>query len=569
MPATNSLSRDMSHQRASPVPDLVPARMLNEFVYCPRLFYLEWVEGLWDENADTVQGALVHARSDAGGGRVPDAAQAEEEQWSGEARSVMLDAPALGVVAKMDLIEGQDGTVSPVDHKKGRPRPDGTPWEPELIQSAAQVLVLRENGYRCERGYISYRETRTRVAVDVDEALERRVRDLLRHVRETAARSEPPPPLVDSPKCPRCSLVGICLPDETNALRLARERRPRRLVAAKPDAAPLYAQEAGASVRLSGGRVEVHLNGEVVASLRTIDVLEVALFGGASISGPALRELAAAGIPITHFSFGGRFQAMTVGFEPNNIELRIAQFRHADDRDASLDLARRFVQAKIRNGRVLLRRNGGKRMTDSVAQLQWLARMANRARDADALLGIEGTAAVEYYRSLGRLFRRQAQRQGMAFDFERRSRRPPHDPTNAVLSFLYSLLTKECALAARRVGFDPMLGFYHRPRFGRPALALDLMEEFRPLIADSTLLTLVNGSRLGPADFVRRARAVWLTASGRRTVLSAFEQRMATTVIHPTFRYRVTYRRAVELQARLLAAALLGDVPEYRPFVTR
>ncbi|MER3410792.1 MAG: CRISPR-associated protein Cas4 [Thermoleophilia bacterium] len=248
----------MSQSSPSAIPDLVPARMLNEFVYCPRLFYLEWVEGLWEENADTAQGALAHERSDRGGGRIPDPAEVEDEEWSGEARSVMLDAPRLGLIAKMDLVEGADGSVSPVDHKKGRPRPNGTPWEPELIQSAAQVLVLRENGYRCQRGYISYRETRTRVAVEVDEALERRVRDLLRELRDAAARSEPPPPLVDSPKCPRCSLVGICLPDETNALRLARERRPRRLIAARPDAAPLYVQEPGASVRRRGRRLPAH-----------------------------------------------------------------------------------------------------------------------------------------------------------------------------------------------------------------------------------------------------------------------------------------------------------------------
>ena len=138
-----------------------------------------------------------------------------------------------------------------------------------------------------------------------------------------------------------------------------------------------------------------------------------------------------------------------------------------------------------------------------------------------------------------------------------------------MLSFLYALLTKECALAARRVGFDPLLGFYHRPRFGRPALALDLMEELRPLIADSVLLTLVNGGRLTIGDFAERGGAVTLTASGRRAVIASFEQRLTTALVHPTFGYRVTYRRAIELQARILAATLLGDVPAYRPLVTR
>lgn len=544
--------------------------MLNEFVYCPRLFYLEWVEGLWEENADTAQGGIAHGRSDRGGGRMPDAEAAEEDGWEGEARSVTLDAPTLGMIAKMDLVEGADGTVSPVDHKKGRPRSDGTAWAPERLQLAAQVLILRENGYRCDRGYLSFRETRSRVAIEVDEELEREVRQTLAELRATAASSEPPPPLVDSPKCPRCSLVSICLPDEVNALRGAKERRRvRRLIASRPHAAPLYVQEPGAIVGLSGGRVEVRKDGEVLASLRKVDVSELALFGSASVSGPALRELASAGIPITHFSFGGWFQAMTIGVEPSNIDLRIAQFRHADDADASAELARAFVAAKIRNGRVLLRRNGRERVGDTLRMLARLARLAERAHSVERLLGIEGAAGREYYRALALLLKPRGRRQGLSFDFERRSRRPPRDRANAVLSFLYAMLAKECTLATRRVGLDPLLGFFHRPRFGRPALGLDLMEEFRPLVADSTLLTLVNGSRLSRGDFTERAGGVGLTASGRRAVITAFEQRMTTEVVHPTFGYRVTYRRALELQARLLASTLLGEIAAYRPMVTR
>jgi len=544
--------------------------MLNEFVYCPRLFYLEWVEGLWSENADTATGTLEHTRSDRGGGRMPDADDTWEEEWSGAARSVTLDAPRVGLIAKMDLIEGDDGTVSPVDHKVGRPRSDGTAWDPERIQVAAQVMILRENGYLADRGFLSYRSSRTRVAVEVDEEVERDVLARIGDLRRVAEVAEPPPPLVDSPKCPRCSLVSICLPDETNALRLARERRPmRRLVALRPEAAPLYVQEPGSSVRLKGGRIEVVRERELVASLRLVDVLEVALYGAASISGPALRELAMAGIPVTHFSFGGRFQAMTTGAEPNNIELRIAQFRHADDAAASLDLARLFVAAKVRNSRVLLRRNGGDDAAAAVKELERLVRRAGRAPDVATLLGIEGAAAREYYRAFALLLRGRRGGLDVVFDFERRSRRPPRDRANAVLSFLYAMLTKECALAARRVGFDPLLGFYHRPRFARPALALDLMEEFRPLIADSTLLGLVNGGRLGRGDFLERAATVTLTQAGRKTVIAAFEQRLTTEVVHPTFGYRVIYRRALELQARLLAASLLGEIPTYRPFLTR
>jgi CRISPR-associated protein Cas1 len=558
----------VSVQSPSPVPDLVPARMLNEFVYCPRLFYLEWVEGLWDENADTAAGELAHDRSDRGGGRMP-ASEDMDEEWAGRARSLTLDAPGLGLIAKIDLIEGEDGTVSPIDYKKGRPRSDGSPWDPERFQLAAQVLVLRENGYRCERGYLGFLETRTRVPVEVDQALELDLRSRLAELR-TVAAGPIPAPLVGSPKCPRCSLASICLPDEVNALRSARERirAGRRLVAPRPDSVPLYVVDPGTFVRLAHGRVEAVKDGEVVASIRRIDVSEVALFGAAGITEPALRELAASGITATHFSFGGRFLAMTVGLEPNNVELRIRQFRAADDEALSLALARRFVAAKIRNGRVLLRRNGDESVAVAVRELQRLARRADAVADVGTLLGIEGAAAREYFRAFGKLLQ-AGPAASYGFDFERRSRRPPRDRSNAVLSFLYALLVKECALACRRVGFDPLLGFFHRPRFARPALALDLMEEFRPLLADSVLLTLVNGRRLTRGDFVGRAGTMALTVGGRRTVISAFERRMATEVVHPLFGYRVTYRRALELQARLLAATLVGDVPEYRPFVTR
>ncbi|MFN8188296.1 MAG: CRISPR-associated endonuclease Cas1 [Gaiellales bacterium] len=553
------------------VPDLVPARMLNEFVYCPRLFYLEWVDGSWDENPDTAQGGLAHRRSDRERGSIPEATKTSdsEDPWEGQARAVTLDAPELGVIAKLDLVEGRDGEVFPVDHKKGKPRADGTPWEPEEIQIAAQVLVLRENGYRCNRGFVSFRETRTRSEVLVTEALEERVKRFLADLRETARRDHPPDPLVDSPKCPRCSLVGICLPDETQILRTASEEpaQIRRLIASRAEAAPLYVIEQGARVGISGGRVEIRKDGERLASVREIDISEVALFGGVSISQAAVRRLVGAGVPITHFSLGGWFQAITIGIEPSNIQLRIEQFRSADDEEARLELARRFVGAKIRNSRVLVRRNGGTAAADAVRELHRLARVADKARSIEILLGVEGAAAREYFRAFGRLI--ASSRYGEWFTFERRSRRPPRDATNAVLSFLYAVLTKECALAARRVGFDPLLGFYHRPRFGRPALALDLMEEFRPLIADSVALTLINGSRLSTGDFFGRAGTVTLTTAGRRTVLAALEQRLTTEVIHPTFGYRVTYRRALELQARLLAAHLLGDVPGYRPFVTR
>ena len=155
------------------------------------------------------------------------------------------------------------------------------------------------------------------------------------------------------------------------------------------------------------------------------------------------------------------------------------------------------------------------------------------------------------------------------FDFTTRNRRPPTDPVNAMLSLAYSLLTKECTLAACAVGLDPYVGFYHQPRHGRPALALDLMEEFRPLIAESAVLTAINSRYVSTSDFVTAGQAVNLNATGRKQFFQCFEQRMNSLITHPVFDYKVSYRRAIELQFRILARVLTGEIPEYIPFMTR
>lgn len=200
--------------------DLIPARMVNEFVYCPRLFYLEWVEGRFTDNDDTRLGQRVHRRVDQEAGAAP----LPEDGELLNARSVTLSSEELGVVAKLDVIEGSDGEVVPVDFKKGAPQPDGTPWPSDEVQVLLQGLLLREHGYRCDHAELWYSEIRRRVRVDLTDERVAWARGLVTDARAVAEAIRPPLPLVDSPKCPRCSLLGLCLPDETNAL-LARQDR--------------------------------------------------------------------------------------------------------------------------------------------------------------------------------------------------------------------------------------------------------------------------------------------------------------------------------------------------------
>jgi len=333
-------------------------------------------------------------------------------------------------------------------------------------------------------------------------------------MRETALSGVIPPPLEDSPKCPRCSLVGICLPDETRLL--AEPDRPlvkgdiRRLMPARDDALPLYVKEQGVTLGISGDVLTVKQRQEVLQKVKLLDCSQVCLLGNVQVTSQALRGITAAGIPVAHFSYGGWFYALTSGLVHKNVELRTAQFAAAADPKRSLRLARQFVVGKIKNSRTLLRRHLTGDDRQPIRQLAELARKAKAARDAASLLGIEGMAAKEYFAGFARLLKEDS-----PFSIEGRNRRPPRDPVNALLSFVYAMLVKELTIVLHTVGFDPMLGFFHRPRYGRPSLALDLAEEFRPLVGDSVVLTLINNGEVTPSSFVRRAGAVALTDAGR------------------------------------------------------
>lgn len=561
--------------RPPDVPDLIPARMLNEFAYCPRLAYLEWVQGDFADSADTVEGRHHHRRVDKEAGDLPPAESLPDQHDVLHARSVMLSAPRVGLIARVDLIEAQDGKVTPIDYKRGEAPdvPEGA-WEPERVQVCAQGLVLEENGYGCDGGQIYFVASRKRVAVPFTQDLRARTLALLRDMRAAMALPTIPPPLEDSPKCPRCSLAGICLPDEVNLLRLAEHEEadksePRRLVAARDDALPLYVQASGTRVGKSGDELVITPREGPKLTARLGQTSQLGVFGQVQVSTQAIEAALGRAIPICYFSFGGWFYGMTTGLLHKNVELRRLQFRAAESPVTSIKLATAFIATKIRNCRTFLRRNAEDVPVQAIDMLRRMADDAEACDAAESLLGIEGTAARVYFEHFPRLLKRPDQDGNLAFDFDGRNRRPPRDPVNALLSLAYSLLAKDLTVVLQAVGFDPFLGFFHRPRYGRPALALDLMEEFRPLIADSVALNAVNTGVVQRDDFLGRGGAVSLSESGRGRFLHAYERRMDELVTHPVFGYRISYRRVLEVQARLLARFLAGEIPRYPGFQTR
>jgi CRISPR-associated protein Cas1 len=565
---------EISEGGSSAEADLIPARMLNEFAYCPRLSYLEWVQGEFEDSADTVEGRFHHRRvDDAEPTRAAGPDADGEEAGPRVARSVMLSAEHAGLIARIDLLEVEGDEAVPVDYKRGAAPADGAaPWEPERVQLCAQALILRENRFRCERGIVYYAASRTRVEVPIDDDLLGRTQSLMASLRETVAAGVIPPPLDDSPKCPRCSLVGICLPDEVNLLSAGEDvegGKVRRLLAPAANRLPLYVQEHGTMVAKSGDLLQVRQGREVLNEARLLTTSEVCLFGNVQITTQALRELASRSIPVCYFSSGGWFYAIAHGMSHKNVELRQAQYRAADRADDSLAFARRFVEGKIRNCRVLLRRNHPQPPQAALDELARLVRRARTAAEMPTLLGIEGAAARAYFANFAGLLKQTTDGGEMSFDFTTRNRRPPRDPVNALLSLAYAILVKDLTVTLLATGFDPYLGFYHQPRYGRPALALDLAEEFRPLIAESAVIATINNGEVRPDDFVRQLGAVSLTPRGRRQFLAAYERRLAQEIVHPIFGYSVSYRRVLSVQARLLARCLLGELPSYRPFCTR
>ena len=345
----------------------------------------------------------------------------------------------------------------------------------------------------------------------------------------------------------------------------------RRLVPARDDLRPLYVTGHGLIVGKSGDVLQIKERKKPVQEVRVGEISQVNVFGNVQFSAAALQGLCWAEKPIAHFSYGGWFYGLTQGLGLKNVFLRKHQFALSEDAFFCLSVARELVAAKIRNQRTLLRRNHIEPPAIALAQLKRYAEAAMNAEELDELLGIEGNAARIYFANFTGLVKAENDKREAPFTFEftRRNRRPPVDPVNALLSFAYSLLAKDLTIICHSVGFDPFIGFFHQPRFGRPALALDLMEEFRPLIADSIVIGAINTGMVTTDHFIRVGPAVALTPRGRKGFLRAYEQRMDALVTHPLFGYRVNYRRVLEIQTRLLARLLTGEAHRYVGFETR
>ena len=583
----------------------LPVRRLHNFIYCPRLFYFQWVENIFQESADTVAGSHVHRNVDAPS-KLDDPKELGLPEGS-KLRSLRLESESLGLIGVVDIVEGGPDGAEIIDYKKGSARRDGegdrVAKEPDAMQVAAHALLLREHGVNAVRGAIYYAADKRRVPVELTEELFGKVRKAIEDARAVAASGKCPPPLKNDARCLYCSAYPICLPNESlwwskrrkpvdadgqiqfgfiaqsedavrsqilEALDFAAESTDKEPTLQPPrpggdDGEVLVVQTPGAQIGQRGDELLVSVKGEDVRKLPGQQVRAIYCYGAVQMTAQAVSTCLELGIDVAYFSPAGRFLGMLGGLPASGVDARRGQYRLFELPGVRLQLAREVIRAKIHNQRVMLMRNGD--VPDRVTSLMASFRdSAESARDLTALLGIEGSAAALYFEQFESMLK---QREDWKFDWRGRNRRPPRDPVNALLSLGYSMLAKELTGVCYSVGLDPFLGFMHQPRYGRPALALDLMEEFRPLVADSVAISLINRGELGPEDFIKSANGMFLTDKGRRPFWEGWFRRLDTEVSHPEFSYKMAYRRMLEVQARQLWRFVRGEALTYHGFVTR
>ena len=531
-----------------------------------------------DERARRRRGLFDHRRINS-----PELANRTRKE--GEAlhtRSTAISSEKLGLTGVLDLVEEKGGATYPVETKHGSAPRDATGtrptfWDNDAVQLCAQGMLLEETlGQSVPRGVLFYVGTRERVEVAFDEALRAKTLAAMELVRELSKQDVPPLPLGPElrHRCHGCSLATVCLPEETlYQIGLppagAEKETPAamtRVIPESDDGAVLYLQEPGSRVGKRSEHLTVTKDGVELSRVPMHAVRQVVVFGHVQVSTQALETLVVNEIPVMYLTGYGRFIGSLSPAPAKNVSLREAQFSKFAEPEECLKLAKTVVRAKLTNQRTLLMRSlrgDGDRGSEEPAArgIADLLGKLDEAGSVESVLGLEGQGAALYFGQFGRFLK--VQPPGRGFDFTVRNRRPPRDPVNSLLSFAYAMLTKDCFSAVCTVGFDPYKGFFHAGRHGKPSLALDLLEEFRPVIADSVVLTLINNEMLTPKDFVTWNEACQLTDEARKTFFRVYEQRKATVVSHPVYGYRMSYSRMLEVQARMLAAYVRGDVPKY------
>lgn len=529
------------------VTDLLPISLVAHTAFCPRRAWLESV-GEEVESVAVEAGVADHARVDA-----------RADERAHRRRSVEVHDEELGIVGRCDVVDVSGG-VELVEYKSAPLRRSTEVTRAQRVQLQLQALALRAQGISVDRASIYFTTSRRSVPVELDPLLEDEARRLVAQTQAIVSSGEAPPPQEADPRCRRCSHVSVCLPDERAGV-----EAPRRIAVAHPLASVLHLATPGSRASIRGGRLVVAQGGETLASLPMERVQSVVVHGNVDLSSALIRELLWHKRPVIWCSFRGRVVGVAHQARRPNGAARSRQGALGDD--VELEVARRMIASKIANQATFLRRNAGSLPTGLRQRLRELSAKAGRADSTAALLGVEGEAASLYFTGLPSTL--NANGTDFVREWPGRHGRGAADRLNVALNLVYGLLAADAIRALLAAGLDPYAGVLHSSSRNKPALALDLMEEFRPIIADSVVVGAINNGELRPEMFSQVLGDARLKDRGRRALIAAYERRVATEFTHPIFGYKIAWRRAIEVQARMILGVIDGTQDSYRGITTR
>lgn len=523
---------------------------LHALVYCERLYYLEEVEEIRVADAAVFAGRTLH----------------ESLEEEGPLVRFELESDGLGLRGKVDAVRRRDGVLIPYEHKRGRSRRDpmGAPtaWPSDEVQVAAYAMLLEDaRGEAIAEGRVRYHQDNTVVRVAVDEALRGRVRDAVSRARALNATAQRPPVTIEENKCTRCSLAPVCLPEEARQARHD-DHVARRMFPRDDDRMSLHVSGHGARVGRSGHQLVVEPRDGLPSRYPIEGVRSVVVHGYSTVSSQALGLCSSHDVAVHWLGPGGRFVGSFYN-DDGAVQRRIRQYDALRVPAVRQDLARRLVSAKLElQLRFVLRATRGTDrdatgVAPAIGRLREALSAVAHAESPEALLGHEGSGAAAYFAAWPALLAADAD---PLLRPHGRSRRPPRDGCNALLSFGYALLLREVVQAIRVVGLDAAFGLYHRPRSSAPPLALDLMEIFRVTCVDMAVIAAINRSTFDArTDFTRAGEHVWLSDAGRAKAIEVFERRLHEELRHPVLDYALSYRRHIELEVRLLEKEWSGE----------
>ncbi|MCK4257660.1 MAG: CRISPR-associated endonuclease Cas1 [Halanaerobiales bacterium] len=533
--------------------DIIGASALNSFVYCQKLFYYREVEHIEAENHYLVDGQIKHKRIDG-----------ETSSVNIEGNKIFsfsLKSDILGIAARFDVLEMDGEQYIPVEYKRGKMGD----WLNHRVQLCAQALLIEENyNQTVDYGYIYYYGSKKRVMVEFDEILRTQTLTAISEARQMIEESRCPETEY-SQKCEGCSLKEQCLPEEVDQIHQKKANRKGRVMPVLDEREVLYITTNDVEISKKYNRLIIKEEEKVIKEVPIIKIRKVVLLGRVNLSHPVIALLLKNNIEVVYLNYYGKYEGTLIPSTNKNGILRKKQILLSEDEEFCKNLSCQFIKGKIYNMRVLLqKRNQAKKDEETAKAIKNLKNILKKLEDSesiDSLRGLEGYATKLYFQSIDSLLSGE-------IHFKKRNRRPPKDPVNALLSLGYTLLTRDIEGYCRVVGLDPYIGFLHKDRYGKPSLALDLMEEFRPLIVDQMVLYVLNSGIIAEEDFEEIGQ-LKLKQPAFKKFLSHYEQRKKTELKHPVFNYQITYQRAFEIQARMLAKYITGELEEYIPLQIR